>query len=74
MKCSFFSDGIVNFRIRGRRKIDGVGSNNILDLNLLGQDSPPSKTYEDTAESDTSSVASSLEKVHEDLPACLEQW
>ncbi|CAG7629500.1 unnamed protein product [Allacma fusca] len=69
--------------IRGRKKMDGgpfVGGTNSVsgtlgDLNVINHESPPRFLMtEDTAESDTSSVASSFEKNNEDFTLFPEQW
>ena len=80
----YFSGGFFpsNGRgIRGRKKVDGAlvavlgsfGAGNLSELGVPGQESPPRIT-DDTAESDTSSVASSLERLHEDFTLFPEQW
>jgi len=78
-----FSGGIFpsNGRgVRGRKKLDGAssvlgsfGAGTLSDLEIPEHESPP-RTTEDTAESDTSSVASSLERLHEDSALFSEQW
>jgi hypothetical protein len=68
--------------VRGRKKGDGAlsavtsgfGTGNLSELAVLGQDSSPPRITEDTAESDSSSVASSLERLNEDFTLFPEQW
>jgi len=68
----------VNRGIRGRKKLEGTlmsvgtnGGSSIPDLSWGSHESPP-RGADDTAESDTSSVASSL--LHEDFSLFPEQW
>lgn len=66
--------------VRGRKKVDAgnaVGGSNLVSMNTgdvsIGY-SPPPRGTDDTAESDTSSVASSMEKLHEEVSLFPEVW
>ncbi|ODN00515.1 Histone-lysine N-methyltransferase 2C, partial [Orchesella cincta] len=71
----------INRGITNRKKSDVILSaggtnlavNYIGELSAISHESPP-RGGDDAAESDTSSVASSLEKLHEDFSLLPEQW
>lgn len=76
----------LNRGLSGRKKSDGLlsaGGTNLAvsligELSAISHESPPrggnNGGADDAAESDTSSVASSLEKLHEDFSLLPEQW
>jgi len=74
MQCSYQTRGV-----RGRKKssMDSLVGGSNLSLSAMGESSlgeSPPRGADDTAESDSSSVASSLEKLHEDFSLFPEPW